>query len=169
MGDQFGTHGISVHVVKLLLKFGLRVNVEIIVAALPESPQPLLLFRKGKGQLASGVALAGAQGAGDALFENLHNFCRGDVAGFAEQQVDVLGHQDVTDQREAVASPHLIEYSHGQIPGARAAQQGAAMKAAKSYEVQVAEAGDPPEILGHAGEERVILCKKRDGEPPEVR
>jgi len=166
MGHQFCAHRISVHVVELLLKFGSRVNVEVIVAALPESPQPTFPLSKRESQLRPAFAPSAAQRARHPLFENLHNFRRRDVSGFAQQEMDVFGHQDVTDEREAITSSYLFENAHRQIPGAHAAQQGAAMIATEGDEMQIAVACDPPEILGHQGEERLIQDKKPTGSHP---
>jgi len=132
MRHQFCAHGISVHIVKLLVQFGSRVNIEVIVAALPESPQSTFPLSKREHQLRPGFAPSAAKRAGHTLFQNLHNFRRWDVSGFAQQKMDVFGHQHVAKQQEAVAAAYLVENAHRQIPGARTAQQGAAMIAAES-------------------------------------
>jgi hypothetical protein len=54
------------------------------------------------------VAQARKQAPGESLLDGLHDD-RGIAAlGFGEQQVNVLGHDHVSDYHKTIASPHLV-------------------------------------------------------------
>ena len=83
--------GVTVHVDELLVELAVGEDVEVVVAGLPEG------------------ALRGLDG--DGQFEGLEGFGEENVAGFAEEKVDVLGHDDVAADEEVVALADCFEGS----------------------------------------------------------
>ena len=83
--DQAAFYRVVMDVAELLDELGLGEDVEVVIARLPElgarTPEEL-----------GGFALEDAEGGGEWM-----------TFGLAEQQVDVLGHQDVAEEEESVA------------------------------------------------------------------
>ena len=130
------------HVVELLGHLRAGVDVEIVIAALPEAAKFAASLGKVKSQLAGALGLSGAQGARNSLLENLDNFCGTSAAGLAQEQVHMLGHEDVANKSKAVARSRLFEGADGQIPGANGAQKRPSLVATKSDEMKIAKTGD---------------------------
>jgi len=91
------------HVVKFLLDLCLRVDVEIIIAALPEAAEFTAPLWKAKRKLPVAFAFSGAQGSGDSLLETLDDLCGSCAAGLAQKQMHVFGHEHIAKKSEAVA------------------------------------------------------------------
>lgn len=134
------------------------VDIEIVVAALPEAAQPPVSGETQR-QLAFAVAFLPAYPAGEPLLEDLDDSCWRREAGFAEQQMHVLGHEHETDQCKVIARTHFLKNFDGQIPGASGAQQRPASIAAEGDEMQVPAASDAFQMMRH----------KRSGPPFEDR
>lgn len=96
------------HVIQFLFYFSAAPDIEVVESSLPKALWFGGLVREGEIKLVSGTAsFLSTHGARDALFQNLDYF-RGCAGGrLAEQQVDVLGHEDKTYELESVACPHL--------------------------------------------------------------
>jgi len=103
-----------VHVVELLNEFSLTPNVEIIEAGLPELGQEIVRVLKRKSELLGKHFLAWltAEPARHALFQDLHDGGRSVHSRLADEQVNVVGHDDI-----AVA--HFAQNRHKQILRAR--------------------------------------------------
>jgi hypothetical protein len=98
---------VAVHVLEFLDGLVVVPHVEVIVAALRESyiSRPFELSR-------------------DLLFQHLEGYLELKLARFADQQVNVFGHDDITSDNKAVAPPHLFQFSFKEIvPGARFEQR----------------------------------------------
>ncbi len=154
------------HVVELLLPLRPRVHVEIIIAALPEAAEFPTSLWKTQHELPRALAFSGAQGAGDSLLETLDDLGRTSVAGLAQKQVHMLGHENVAHEGEAVAQPRLLEGANGQIAGPDGVQKRPALVATKGDEMKIAKTGDASEIFRHRREEGPTLSKtERVGHP----
>ena len=130
------------HVVELLCHLGAGVDVEIIVAALPEAAEFTASLRKAKGKLSGALSFSGAQCTGNSLLETLDDLCGACAAGLAQQQVHVLGHENVPHQSKAVAQPGLLEGANGEAAGANGAQKRPSLVATKGDEMKIAKTGD---------------------------
>ena len=60
--------------------------------------------------------------------------------GFADEEVDVLGHDHVSDDRELIALAHLFEHGEKQVATLRCAEQGMASIATAGNKMQVSGA-----------------------------
>lgn len=114
--DQATGDGVLVHVVELFEELPGGEDVEIVVAGLPEG---------------FGVSLLR-----DGEFQGLESFGEGFGGGFAEEKVDVLGHEDVAVDLEVVTFSGLFEglFEEGVVT----AEVGFAAVAAEGDEVEVA-------------------------------
>jgi len=97
--DQASGDGVLVHVVELFEEFPGGEDVEIVVAGLPEG--------FGFGLLRDGE------------FQGLEGFGQGCCGGFTEEEVDVLGHEDVSVDVEAVTLAGFLEgsFEEGVVAG----------------------------------------------------
>ena len=127
------------HVAQLLFDLGLAPDHEVVKPPLPnvlrwESRVPERAL-----ELDAWATRRSQQGVGKALLENLHD--GGGIAAFglAQQQVDVFGHDDVSEDDEAVAAADLFEKVEEEVAAAFASQQGSTL---------IATAGDEVEITG---------------------
>ena len=109
MSDEASLHWIHVHVVEFLDEFSLAPDVEIVEAVLPETRQRFGCIAEGQFQLPGGCPPSGLapQAARHALLQHLHDGGRSAPGGLADEQVNVVGHDDVTRERESVAVAHL--------------------------------------------------------------
>jgi len=88
----------------------------------------------------------------------------GCALGLVDQEVDVFGHYNVADQRNAVAMPNLIEHVQNKIARANGSKKGLAAIATASDEMQVGVSVAAFETLGHA--RRPPFSNRRVGHPP---
>ena len=149
MLHEFLFYGILVHVVQLLDHFRSRIDVEIVVAALPEAPQRSFLGPEVQRQLSLGLSPSAAHAARQTLLEDLQDLGRRRERRFADQQMDVIGHEDVPDQSESIARAHLAENLHGEVSGANGSKEMPALIAAEGDEMKITLANDALETLGH--------------------
>ena len=161
MIDKSLSDWVGVHVVEFLDHFCAGVDVEIVIAALPETRQETFLVRKTQAELSFRRALSCSHATRKSLLEDLDDFAGRSRAGFADEQVEMLRHDDVTDESEAVASANFLEDLHGKIPGASGGQKRPSLVTAKGDEVKIAASGEALEILGHRREERPTLSKTK--------
>jgi hypothetical protein len=141
MSDKVSLHGIHVHVVELFDEFGLTPDVEIVEAVLPEPRQGLERIAERKFQLQGGCppSRLAAQAARHALLQDLHDCGRGPLGGFAEEQVNVVGHDNVARERESVAVAHFAQNLCKQILRPRRGKQGQSSVATAGDEVKVVQ------------------------------
>ena len=152
--DQLSVQRIHVHVVKFFDPLLQTPHVEIIEASLPKARQRLVATCKHQMQLSGGRSPFRAQAARDALFQNLNDGRRRSFDRFADEQMDVLRHDDVAHQGEAVAIAHLAKNINKNISGTNGAQKGQASIASERNEMQMAASVVANEFVGHGREEK---------------
>jgi hypothetical protein len=166
--DQFSLQRIHVHVVELFHSLFQTPHVEVVKAALPETRQRIGAVCKGQFQLCGGCSLFVAQAPRDALFQNLNHGGRCCFTRFADEQMDVLRHDDITYQGEAVTVSHLAQNMDENISGANRAQKGQSSITSERDEMQMTASVVANEFVGH-GTERTSNArpfKTRKGRPP---
>ena len=149
MRHEFFSHRIGVHVVQLLLRLGARIHIEVLIAPLPEPAQRRPVSGKAQRELALAAAFLSAYSAREPLLEDLDDSCGSRGAGFADEQVHMLGHENEADQRKAIASTYFLENLDGHIPDASRAQQRPALIATEGDEMQVTPAADTFQMVRH--------------------
>ncbi len=142
MLHELRPHGIFVHVVEFLLHLRAGVDVEVVVAALPEAAEFAALPWKAEQKLPRAIAFSGSQGAGDPLLETLDDLGWTCAAGLAQKQVHMLGHQNVANEGKAVARSSLLKRVNGQIASPNCVQKRSALIAAKGDEMKIAKTSD---------------------------
>ena len=130
------------HIVELLRHLRAGVDIEIIIAALPEAAVFAGPLRKTKGQLARALAFSGAQCAGDALLETLDDLGGTGGAGLAQEQVHMFGHEDVANESKAVTHSCLLKGANSQIASVNGFQKRPSLITAKGDEMQITKTGD---------------------------
>jgi len=130
------------HVVELFVHLCPGIDVEIVIAALPEPAELGASPWKAKGKLTWALAVSGTEGAGDSLLETLDNRGGACGAGLAKEQVDVFGHEDVANESKAVTRPRLLEGADGEIAGSNGVQKRPSLVTAEGDEMQIAKPGD---------------------------
>ena len=116
LSDEASGDGVAVHVAQFLEALSDGEDVEVVVAGLPE--------------------LLGSDLFRDGEFEGLEGFGEGFCFGFAEEEMDVFGHEDVAVDVEVVAFPGLFEFLFEQQVERR--QGGFAAVATEGDEVEMA-------------------------------
>ena len=154
MIDQFSFQRIHVHVVEFFDPLLQTPYVEIIEAALPKARQRIVATGKVQIQLSGDGAPLAAQAARDALFQHLNHGRGRSLARLADEQMDVLRHDYVAHQGEAIAIPHLTEDLDENISGANRAQQGQASIASERNEMQMTVPVVANEFVGHGTKEK---------------
>lgn len=141
MSHQLSLYGIHVHVLKFLDELGLAPDIEIVKAGLPELGQRVVRLGKRKRELMGGwfSARLASEPPRNALFQDWHGGGRISFGRFADEQMNVIGHDDVTGQRETVAVAHVTENLDEQVFGAFVRKQGQASVATASNEMQMAQ------------------------------
>jgi hypothetical protein len=117
--DQTALHRISVHVTQFPNALAFGVDVEIVIAALPER-------------------FAAAEVTGDGLLECLHRCCERFPLGLGHEEMNMLRHDDVPEDIESVMFACLFEGALTAIAGLGSAEVGLATVATESEEVKVA-------------------------------
>src|SRR5271165_5504356 len=164
MLHQLRLHRIRVHVVQLLRHLPARVNIQVKIPPLPESPQSIVIPRKRQGHLPFPRASSPSHPPRNSLLEHLNDLRWRAGAALADQQVDMFGHNHIADQRKPIPHAHFAENLHNNISRAHAAQQSSSLIAAKCDEMQVAKPSDAFQTFRHSERsERPTLCKNRKG------
>ena len=124
MLNQAFPYRVGVHVMKFFFFLGVTPDIEIIKAALPETPvlrQPVV---EGQQKLPlRSPALSAAHGPRDALFQNLQNSGHRAFGRFAEKQMHVIGHEHIAHQRELILAADLAQYFEEEIFGVSSPEQ----------------------------------------------
>ena len=71
----------------------------------------------------------------EADFESLHDRRGSFFLRFADQEVNVLGHNHVADNDELIPPAHLLKHSQQQVTAARSAEQWLSAKTTASDEM----------------------------------
>jgi hypothetical protein len=124
------------HVAQLLDPLARRAHVEIIETPLPRSNlYPVVIL--------SAVSVSRSE----ALTESKDPYPSQNPtrdgsprSGFADQQMDVVGHDDVSHNHKAISLAHLLKRAEKQIPPLHPGQPGLAMVATAIDKVQVVDA-----------------------------
>jgi hypothetical protein len=151
VSDQFSFYGIHVHVVKFLDELALTPDIEIVEARLPELGQKIVGLSKWESELLGGYFFAwlAAKLSRYALLQDLHDGGRSAGGRLTDEQVNVIGHDNVTRESEAVAVAHLAQNLHKQISGVGRGKQRQPSVATASDEVQVAQSVAAVQSLRH--------------------
>jgi hypothetical protein len=152
--DQFPFQRIHMHVVKFFDSLLQTPHVEIIETPLPKTRQRIATACKGQIQLRRGSALLATQAARDALLQNLNHRGRCSSHRLADEQVNVLGHDNISDQRKSVAVAHLTKNLDKNILGANRTQKRQTSIAGEGNEMQMAAPVVANEFVGHATREK---------------
>ena len=83
------------------------------------------------------------------MFDGLHHHRWVAAFGFAEQQMDVLGHHHTTGDDEVVASAHLLQHVEKQVATVVGTQQRAPPITAGGEEVEMSGTVIAMESVGH--------------------
>ena len=140
MGDQFSLYRIQVHVEKFLVFLLSAPDVEIVKSLLPKTSMFCPVWLESKAQLRSGGAAFRplAKAARNALLENLQDWRRSANLRLADEQVDVLGHEHIPGQCEAVTVPDFSQDLHHNVFRVRGGQQREPAVTTESDEMEVA-------------------------------
>jgi hypothetical protein len=128
---EFSCDRVAMHVLQLFYSLGFGEDVEVVVARLPE------VFA-GAAEELGGFTLEDSEGGG---------YCS--CPWFRHQQVDVLGHEDVTQDGEAVTGGEGLEHVLQNLFGFWGVEVGEAAVTAKGDEVEIAFVLETLEALGH--------------------
>jgi hypothetical protein len=93
----------------------------------------------------------GAQLAGNVLLEHLYDDRECTALGFGDQQVDVLGHDDVSGDAKRVPLSHALKRLLEDVARLRCAEEWFAPVATERNEVQTSRLLKPLETPGHVG------------------
>ena len=144
LGDEPARHRVAMHVVELLDALGLGVNIEVIVAALPEGPRAALHRNR--------------------ELERLQHLRQQYRARLAHQQMHVLGHDDVTGNEDLVPDAHRLQGALKEVSRSGCAEVGKPVEAGEGDEVEVAGPLNPDEAFWHG--EMVHLKLRRSCDVP---
>ena len=97
------------------------------------------------------------------LLQDLHDGGGSALGWLADEQVNVIGHDDVTSQRETVAVAHLAQKLDEQIPSVRGGKQGQPSVATAGDEVQVAQSVAAVQSLRHGEGTKSPALEERQG------
>src|SRR5882762_907547 len=158
---QLTRHWITVHVIKLLAFLAVTVDVKIVKPRLPKLPELLRDFRNRQGSLCHFVA----QFARDTLLQHLQHRRRSPLCGLAEQQVNMLRHEDITDQGEFILATNAGKFLNEKIFSAYRLQKGEPTITAESDEVQMATTVIALQPFRHRRTQEPTLTNREWGTP----
>ena len=138
------------HVVEFFDSLFQTPHVKVVKPPLPKARQRIVATGKDQIQLPCGRSPLATQAARDALLQNLNESGRRTFGRLADEQMDVLRHDDITRQGEAVAVAHLAKNMDESISGANRAQKRQASIAGERNEMQMALSVAANKFVGHA-------------------
>ena len=97
------------------------------------------------------------------MLEDLDDPRRAGRRRFADQEVHVLRHDYVADQREGISGTNLTENTDDEVASADRMEKRSALVATEGDEVEVVAAGDASEILQHVEKRRSPPFENRKG------
>jgi hypothetical protein len=162
MIDQFSFERIHVHVVKFFDSLLQAPHIKIIEATLPESTERIAAG-KWQTKLSSSIALLAAQASRDALLQHLNHSGRRPIGRLADQQVDVLRHDDIAHEGESIVVAGLAKNLDKGVSSANRAQQRQASIASEGDKVQMAASIMADEFVGHGKKEKSKPRPSRSG------
>jgi hypothetical protein len=137
-GHQAALHRISMHVTKFFDAFVFGPHIEIVEPFLPDVLREVV-EQNSLGWIPSTPRLR-QNASRKSELKSLHHGRRGLDLRFADQQVNVLGHDHVAGYHEMVPPAHLLQYSEKKIATARRAQQRLPPVTTAGDEVEVSRA-----------------------------
>ncbi len=142
-------HRIGVHVVQLLHLLLFCEHDEIVKSRLPDVamvesclPEPILTHVGCRSQFAQ-------EAASEALFDGLHDFGWIAPLRFAEQQVDVLGHDHVTNYHEMVSPAYALQDMKQQVAILCSCEQRQSLITTGGNEMEISRTVVAMELVGH--------------------
>jgi hypothetical protein len=129
--DEAAFDWVAVDVLELLDEFGMGEDVEVVIAGLPE-------LRADAFEEFGGLSLEGSQSIAKPM-----------EFWFAEEHVDVLGHEDIAVEKELVASAEGFEGVEEGDAGVIVIQVGEAVVTTEGEEVEMAFGLVSLETTGH--------------------
>src|SRR5712671_7149830 len=139
MKDEFALDRIPMHIVQFLLQFLLAPHIEVIEAALPESWSVRWRWSKAQSELrCRRFSRALSQSPGASLLEHLQDFRGITPPGFTKEQMNMLGHDHITDEAEVVPRADLVQNFHKMVTSPRRAEQRTPPIATEGNEMKIA-------------------------------
>jgi hypothetical protein len=129
--NKFSSDGVAVHVLQLFDSLGFGEDVEVVIAGLPE-------VLAGASEEFGGFALEHAEGGG-----------YGSYLWLRHEEVDVLGHEDVAEDREVVADVEGFDHVLDDLFGFCGGEIREAVVTAERDEVEIAFVLETLEAEGH--------------------
>lgn len=151
-------------VIELLAQHIFRINIHVEIAALPEAPwRPC---GECQAELSSVAPLFAAQDARDPLLKHLDGLGRSQSRRFADQQMDMIRHENVTDNPQLEACAHLAENTYSNIFVFDRSEEFAPLVASERNEMEILAASDALELVGHKKESPTLANTARVGHSP---
>jgi len=145
-GHQTAIHRIPMHVAQFLDAFVFGPYVEVVEPLLSDmlrgdrrAPHFSRFLRSGPGGCPVSSSLRD-YASRKAKFESLHHGRRSLYLRFADQQVNMFGHDHVTGHKKLIAPANLLQYSQQQVTTARRAEQRLSPITTASDEMKVSGA-----------------------------
>jgi hypothetical protein len=141
---------VAMHIAKFLHSLALGPHHEVVKATLPD--MGLLRVSLPQTRLCRTVFLTlGPQKLSrKTLLEDLQNYRRVGALGFSDEQVDVFGHDDVSNHHEVVTAANLFEGLEEQISSGLCVEERTSLVTAESDEMQISGAVVSSETVGHS-------------------
>lgn len=136
------------HVAQFLDALLLGEHVKVIKPRLPKAAG---CSRGEECALASVRFSTDERAAGDGLLERLHCGRKIFALRLGDEQMDVLGHDDVADDAEAVGDARLFEDAQDEVAPASGSQERTAMVTTAGDEVEMSVSVEALEIARHRG------------------
>ena len=92
------------------------IEIHVKVAPLPEAARECVFFGECENELRGVAAFLSAQQSRHPLFEDLHSLGGRGTWRFADEQMDVVGHEDVANQLELEAGANFAKDANRKIP-----------------------------------------------------
>ena len=150
--DQFSFQRVHMHVVELFDSLLQTPHIEVVKPPLPKPGLRIFSNFKAQMQLPSIRSLSPAQAPGDALFQDLNHKRRCSLGRLADQQVNVIRHNDVANECKTVALPDFAENLNESILGTNRTQEGHAPVTTERDEMKMPAPVNSNQFVGHGVE-----------------
>src|SRR6185437_15657722 len=165
MSNQSSPHRIEMHVIQLLVLFLPAPHVEVVEPSLPKRAAFLRGRFVPQTHLSGRSALSrppAVQGSRNSLLQNLHHRRRSSSSRLSHQQMNVLRHHHITDQRKVIAFPSPSQNLKEKTPRTLGSQQRLAPIATASDEVQVTQPVPAFESVHHLKHPRTLRKRREE-------
>ena len=143
-------HRIGVHILQFLSNLLGAVYVKIVEPRLPKSPQPRVAFLKCQAHLSScQAAFPFSQITRNALLQNFQHQRWRTFRPLADEQVNMLGHHNVSNQEKMITITNFCQRRDECIPGSHCLQKRQPPVAAESQKMEMASSVVAPESFRH--------------------